>query len=246
MASSIGYGRKRALIIGINRYVNAPLKYCENDANDLKRTLEDIGFDVSLGINCNREEFLTIITTFVKEIQHTDLIVFYFAGHGKQHEDKNYLLPSDYNYDHLGTEVLYIADHAISAQYIMNSINNKCCRITIYLFDCCRNFMRIRAIDTHQGLSSMNPLPETLIAFSCAPGEAALDETHNNKNGIFIENLLKHITAPNQDIEKVLKHVSRAVKSQSNNFQKPYRTSSLTEEIFLVTTCSKGQNLFFI
>jgi uncharacterized caspase-like protein len=98
----------------------------------------------------------------------------------------------------------------------------------------------------HQGLSAMNPPPETLIAFSCAPGEATLDESKNERNGIFIENLLKHIATPNKDIEEVLKNVSREVKSQTNSFQKPYRTSSLTQEIFLVTTPNEGQNVFFI
>jgi len=246
MASSAGYDRKLALIIGINRYVHTSLSYCENDAKDLKHALEGIGFNVSLGIDCNRAEFLQMINTFVTGIQRTDLILFYFAGHGKQHEDKNYLLPSDYNYNHLTTEDKHIAEHAVNAQYIMNTINDKCCRITIYIFDCCRCFVKTKAIGMHQGLSPMSAPPETLIAFACASGEAALDETKNNRNGIFIENLLNHITTPNKDIEKVLKNVSRGVKLQTNGFQKPYRTSSLTEEIFLVTMRNPGENVFFI
>ncbi|CAF0807415.1 unnamed protein product [Adineta steineri] len=90
-----------------------------------------------------------------------------------------------------------------------------------------------------QGLSSMNAPSETVIAFSCAAGEATLDETGNNRNGIFTENLLKYITMPNKDIEEVLKNVSRDVKQQTGGFQKPYRTSSLTEDVFLVTKRSR-------
>ena len=246
MASSAAYGRKRALIIGINRYPRVPLVYCINDAEDLKDTLVHIGFDVSLGINCDRKEFLQMINTFVEGIQRTDLILFYFAGHGKQHGDQNYLLPSDYDYNHLTTEDKHIADHAVNAQYIMKRIDDKYCRITIFLFDCCRNFVRTRAIDMQQGLSPMNAPAETLIAFSCAPGEATLDETRNNRNSIFTENLLKMITTTNKDIEEVLKTVSRNVKLQTNGFQKPYRTSSLTEEVFLVTKYNQGQNVFCI
>jgi uncharacterized caspase-like protein len=147
MALSVAYGRKRALIIGINRYLRASLVYCINDATDLKNTLEDIGFDVSLGINCDRVEFLQLIDTFVAKTQRTDLILFYFAGHGKQHGDRNYLLPSDYDYDYLTTEEKHITDHAVNAQYIMNKIDGKSCRTTVFLFDCCRNFVRTRAID---------------------------------------------------------------------------------------------------
>jgi uncharacterized caspase-like protein len=244
MTLSDGYGRKRALIIGINHYPSAPLAYCENDAKDLKDTLAGIGFDVSLGINCDRVEFLNMINTFVEGIQRTDLILFYFAGHGKQHEDKNYLLPSGYDYDHLLTEDKQIADHAVNAQYIMKKINDKCCRITIYIFDCCRNYVKTKGIDMQQGLSPMSAPPETLIAFSCAPGGAALDETRNDRNGIFIQSLLKHIATPNKDIEEVLKNVSREVKQQTAGFQKPHRTSSLTENIFLVTEHNQGQFLY--
>jgi uncharacterized caspase-like protein len=81
----------------------------------------------------------------------------------------------------------------------------------------------------------MNTPSETLIVFSCAPGEATLDETGNGKNGIFIENLLKQIATANKDIEEVFKSVSREVRLQTCGLQKPYRTSSLTEEVFLVT-----------
>ncbi|CAF0848891.1 unnamed protein product [Adineta steineri] len=97
-----------------------------------------------------------------------------------------------------------------------------------------------------QGLSIMNAPSETVIAFSCAAGEATLDETGNNRNGIFTENLLKYIAVPNKDIEEVLKRVSRDVKLQTGGFQKPYRTSSLTEDVFLVTNHSEGQTLFFV
>jgi len=235
MALSVGYERKQALIIGINRYHRDKLVYCENDATDLRDTLESIEFNVSLGINCDRKEFIDMVETFVAGIKKTDLILFYFAGHGKQHGDQNYLLPSDYDYDNLMSEDKHIADHAVNAQYIMKKIDDRNCRITIYLFDCCRNYVRTRAIDMSQGLSPMRAPPETLIAFSCAPGEATLDETRNNRNGIFIENLLKHIAKPNKDIEAVLKSVSREVKRQTGGYQKPYRTSTLTEEIFLVT-----------
>ncbi|CAF1169886.1 unnamed protein product [Adineta steineri] len=92
-----------------------------------------------------------------------------------------------------------------------------------------------------QGLSPMNAPSETVIAFSCAPGEATLDETGNNRNGIFTEKLLKHIAIPNKDIEEVLKLVSRDVKLQTGGYQKPYRTSSLTEDVFLATNHSQEQ-----
>jgi len=108
MASSVLYQRKCALIIGINDYPSDPLKYCINDAEDLSRTLQRIGFQITLKLNCNYNEFHHTIDRFAETVQSNDLILFYFAGHGKQMKDQNYLLPMDYEYDHRGYERDYI------------------------------------------------------------------------------------------------------------------------------------------
>jgi uncharacterized caspase-like protein len=240
MASSVVYRRKHALIVGINYYPRDPLKYCINDATDLKTTLQRIDFDVSFGENCNLSEFYNIVNTFAGTIQPNDLVLFYFAGHGKQNEDDNYLLPSDYDYDHRGHEHDYIVKHAVNVKYIMKKIDDRKCRITIYLFDCCRNLVRMRAINLNQGLLPMYAPLQTLIVFACAPGKAVQDEARNNRNGIFIENLLKHIPAPNKDIEEIMKIVARDVNLQTDGHQVPYRTSSLTDQVFLVTNNNQG------
>ncbi|CAF4014961.1 unnamed protein product [Rotaria sp. Silwood1] len=245
MSSSIVYQRKRALIIGINTYKRDPLDYCINDAEDLSETLSNIGFDTKLGGNCRYTEFHGIIDEFAKTIEHDDLVLFYFAGHGKQLEDQNYLLPSDYDYDYSSDEHHYITDHAINVKYIMKKIDDKSCRVTIYIFDCCRKLVKTRGGDEDQGLSSMHAPPKTLIVFACAPGKTVQDETRNGRNGSFVENLLKYIATPNTDIEEVMKNVARAVNLQTDCFQLPYRTSSLTNAVCLVTANKQGQNFFF-
>jgi uncharacterized caspase-like protein len=240
MTSSVIYRNKRALIIGINSYAVDPLLYCINDATDLKTTLRDINFDVSLALNCKLVEFYDTVDTFAKTIQRDDLALFYFAGHGKQMEDHNYLIPSDYCYDYRGLERDYISQHALNVKYIMKKIDDRKCRVTIYLFDCCRNFVKLRAMNANQGLLSMNAPSQTLIVYACAPGNAVQDETRNNRNGSFIENLLKYIATPNKDIEEIMKDVARSVHLQTIGFQLPYRTSSLTESVYLFTNRSQG------
>jgi len=240
MATSVVYQRKLALIIGINNYPRDPLKYCINDATDLKTTLQRIDFDVSFRENCNLSEFYNIVNTFADTIQPNDLVLFYFAGHGKQNEDDNYLLPSDYDYDYREHEHDYIVKHAVNVKYIMKKIDDRKCRITIYLLDCCRNLVRMRAINANQGLLPMHAPLQTLIVFVCAPGKAVQDETRNNRNGIFIENLLSYIAMPNKDIEEVMKDVASDVYSQTGGFQLPYRTTSLINKVFLVTNNNQG------
>jgi hypothetical protein len=177
------------------------------------------------------------IDEFVKTIQDGDLVLFYFAGHGQQSGDENYLLPSDYHYNHFGHESDYIVSHAINVKYIIDEIDSKKGRITIYLFDCCRlkTKMRTRGTDANQGLGPIPIKLQTLVVFACAPNEAVLDETWNNRNGSLMENLLKHITTPDKDIEEIMKKVTVAVNRQTGGIQLPYRTSSLIDDVCLVT-----------
>ena len=163
MASSVVYQRKRALIIGINNYRRDPLKYCINDATDLATTLQRIHFHVSLVLDCSLHEFKQTVNTFVDIIEYDDLVLFYFAGHGNQTEDDNYLLPSDYNYIYQGNERDYISRNAVSEKYIMQNIDDKKCRIIIYLYDCCRNVVRTRSTSGKQGLSTMHAPSQTLV-----------------------------------------------------------------------------------
>jgi uncharacterized caspase-like protein len=206
----------------------------------LKTALQCINFNVSLRRDCNLRKFYHIVDSFAKTIQQNDLVLFYFAGHGKQNEDDNYLLPSDYNYDHRGRERDYIAKHAINVKYIMKKIDDTKCRIAIYLFDCCRYLVKNRADNANQGLLPMHAPLQTLIVFACAPGKQVQDETRNNRNASFIENLLKYIATPDKDIEEIMKDIARDVNLQTDGFQLPYRTSSLTDKVFLVTNNNQG------
>ncbi|CAM4953944.1 unnamed protein product, partial [Rotaria socialis] len=242
MTSSPVYQCKRALIIGINTYQNNSLNYCINDAKDLMTTLNRIGFkEVLLGVDCKRTKFLQMVETFAGRIKPTDLTLFYFSGHGKQYENENYLLPSDYDYDYSTRESIYLLDNAVSVQYIMKKIYHRYCPVTIFIFDCCRTNVRTKGGSDQQGLSPMHASPETLIAYACAPGAVAVDETRNGRNGYFAEHLLKHIATPNNDIEDILKIVAREVKLQTSGFQVPFRTSSLTEKVCLVTSNVQAQ-----
>ena len=79
--------RKLALIIGIGNYEgDKKLDNPENDANDMSLMLERIDFTVTKGVNLTCKEMKGHIRTFEHNIQSGDLVLFYFAGHGKQWE----------------------------------------------------------------------------------------------------------------------------------------------------------------
>ncbi|UJR32732.1 hypothetical protein I4U23_020191 [Adineta vaga] len=234
MVSIVVYKRKRALVIGIDKYARDPLNYCVNDADDLREVLEDIHFHVTFEKDCELALFYRKIDQFTDELQPEDLAIIYLAGHGKQYNDENYLLPVDYCFDFGGSERDYIKTNAINVNYITKRLVSKKCAAVIYLFDCCRSRIHSGTSRSNEGLSKIDGLRQTLIVFGCAPGGAVQDETRNDRNGSFMENLLEHIKRPNTDIEEIMKDVSDAVSLQTRGFQVPYRSSSIVGKVFLV------------
>ncbi|CAF4974478.1 unnamed protein product, partial [Rotaria sp. Silwood1] len=231
--------RKLALVIGIGKYDHCEeLKNPENDANDMSSTLESIDFIVTKKLGLKRAEMKHVIIDFEESIQSNDMVLFYFAGHGIQWEDQNYLIPAD-------TPTLNGADLnkcAINAQDILNNLSDRKPYVTIFLLDCCRNYhLRNHELDARNtdandpksiGLKAMHNAG-SLIAFACAPGTIAIDG-REEKNGLFTKHLLKHIFTPNEDIQMILRDVTKGVTQESKSKQIPFVSASLSErEIYL-------------
>lgn len=70
----------------------------------------------------------------------------------------------------------------------------------------------------------------SLIAYATAPGRTAADG--NSRNGVYTQELLKHIQTPGLPLETVFKRVRIGVMAASGEAQTPWETSSLTGEFF--------------
>jgi uncharacterized caspase-like protein len=236
--------RKLALIIGNNNYSTSPLKNCVNDASRLASLLEKLDCDVKLHTNLNSENMYEYIKAFTKTIQPNDFIIFFFAGHGVQWGDQNFLLPCDKDI----TGGRDMRRYATNAQETVDHMAEKNPHVVVFLLDCCRVYWapstaRAKAVSQQAGLKQMTAPPGTLIAFACAPGQTTSDISSDADNGIFTKYLLKHIPTPDTDIETVLRRVANDVTTETNHLQRPYRVSSITiDNICLV---SNGKYILF-
>ena len=94
---------KKALIVGIDEYPDAPLKGCINDANAVAELLRTNGdgspnFDVSLKLNVKtKAEFLDLIEDLFSG--DADASLLYFSGHGSE---AGHLVTPDYRGKDLG------------------------------------------------------------------------------------------------------------------------------------------------
>ncbi|CAM2708867.1 unnamed protein product [Rotaria socialis] len=217
--------RKRALVIGVSQYEDGSnLSNPRNDANDMANALEKIGFMVMKGINLKSDEMDANISSFVQSIQGTDMALFYFAGHGCQWEDQNFLIPSD-NTNLSGPN---IKCRAINAQHVLEQITKR------------NPHPQLSRGEQNRGLTAMYASSGSLVAFACAPGQTASDGS--GKNGLFTKHLLQHITTPNEDIQMLLRDVSDGVEQESSGQQIPYQNSSLRRRnIYINATDSEDK-----
>ena len=95
---------RRAFLVGIQSYSDGyvqPLERAANDANDLARDLQEVGFDkknIKVAVDLSsRDAFEKIFSDFLSTIQPGDDVVFYFSGHGfgVESDQTNYLLFTD-------------------------------------------------------------------------------------------------------------------------------------------------------
>ena len=78
--------RKMALVIGNNSYGRQSLYNCVNDANDMARALNGIGFHVTKGVDLAYNQMQSYIRNFMTQLRPDDIVLFHFSGHGTQWE----------------------------------------------------------------------------------------------------------------------------------------------------------------
>lgn len=180
-----------ALVIGNTEYPRVRLKNPINDATDLRDQLETVGFKVTLRKDMTLKDMRQVVTQFVSDIRENTVAVFYFAGHGIQLNQENYLIPVDFS----ASEPSDVGASAFPASRIQDLMADKRGALNIIIFDACRdNPYRARVdravVVPAKGLAPMNPIGAGIvIVFATSPGRTA-SENWNGRNGLFTGELL--------------------------------------------------------
>lgn len=134
---------KHALVVGIEKYEKLkPATNASNDARLMHRALAELGFKVE-GINdgptpeITREKLLSSIEDFKNRILASNpsqpkIVVFYFAGHGFNHLNGNFLVTSNAPLDSQR-----LLDHGISLDHIVAELGPGNAILLLFL-DACR------------------------------------------------------------------------------------------------------------
>lgn len=223
--------KRVALIFGNSDYSGAADLdvYPINDAMDIASTLSTLGFEVIMKTDANLNTMNNAIRKFGHQNRDADVALFYFAGHGMQVEQVNYLLP-------IGVEIKDKNDvhfECISVntvQRIMETSNPN--RLNLIILDACRNNpFRTWQRGGETGLADMTPPSGTLIAFATSPGSTAFNKS--GRNGLYTGELIKQLKI-SQRIEDVFINTRVEVEKKSGGHQSPWELARLRGKYFLV------------
>lgn len=222
-------GARRALVIGVSNYPSTlgSLKNPANDAKDIAKTLEDLGFIVTLSVNGSLRNLEEDVVSFSRSLGPEDTAMFYYAGHGVQIQGENYLIPS-------GVEIedeVDIKYKSINLSYILDKIEGRGKGVNLVVLDACRDnpFAQTRGV-TQQGWATINGPVGTLIAYATAPGQVASDGAGDN--GVYTKYLIREMTKPNVKVEDVFKNVRISVDQETSGQQIPWENSSLIGDFY--------------
>lgn len=223
--------RGLALVIGNSDYEHATnLKNPKNDAYDLHIALKKLGFEVQKFHDLSEEEMKKVIGNYLLKLEEYKIGVVFYAGHGIQHEGRNYLIPVNVGLDNPAD----IAKKCIDTGSILKRMELMEVETSVVMLDACRNnpFGNISTFkgDATNGLTGADAPPGTIVAFATSPGKTASDGSGNN--GLYTQEILNHIFKPDLKLEDLFKQVRVSVMKKSRNQQIPWETSSLVEDFY--------------
>jgi uncharacterized caspase-like protein len=220
-----------ALVIGNAAYRNDPLDNPVNDARLIGQSLKQAGFSVSLQENLDRKSLLDALREFGNRLGENTIAVLYYAGHGLQLRDRNYLVPVDAEIR--SEDEIPIA--GIDLGFVLGRMSTARSRINIVILDACRNnpFSASKTGHKVQGLAQMDAPVGTLLAYATAPGKLAAD-SGGGANSIYAVHLARHILTPGLPVEHVFKRVREGVVRETKEAQVPWESSSLQGEFAFV------------
>jgi hypothetical protein len=205
MFAAPAFAEKRvALIIGATSYREVgSLPQATMDARIIHDALTQLGGFSHLPpvlVDPTKAELEAALKSFALEARNADVAVFYFSGHGMQHEDDNWLIPVDASLQN-ETDVLY---EGVRLSTLHQSMRQA--KLRIIILDACRNNPFALSWATTKaagdGLARINNLPlGSVLAYAAAPGKKTPD------NGVYARSLARHMVSEGLELRQVFERV---------------------------------------
>jgi len=213
------FANRKALVIGNDLYTDvSKLNNAGADAEAMAKALSEVGYQVTKHLNVNEKGFKVALRDFRDKVQGGDEVLFFYAGHGVQLANANYLLPVDIK----GDSEEQIKDDAIQLQRFLEDMQDKKTKFALAVIDACRDNPfkgQGRAIGG-RGLAPTTAATGQMVMFSAGSGQQALDKLgpkDQDKNGLFTRIFVKEMRKPGVSVDRVLRNVRNQVVEQAKS-----------------------------
>jgi len=234
--AATGSQRRVALVMGNSSYQYAPhLPNPTNDAEAMAATLQKLGFEVTKGIDLDRTETELLIREFSKALPGADVALLFYAGHGIQVGDHNYLVPVDAQLAdetdlHFEATDLNLVLDVMAREPRVNLVFLDACRDNPFAQTLARSMGSTRSTSIGRGLAIVDASAGSFIAYATDPHQVALDG--NGSHSPFTAALLAHMESPGVSISDMMIEVRNDVLVATQQKQRPWDTSSLTSPFY--------------
>lgn len=219
---------KMALVIGNSKYKHAEILI--NPARDAKAIAEKLrllGFEVLEKNDLSLKQMKNAITDYNRMLDEDSISVVYYAGHGVQKDNRNYLIPIDANI----IRSYEIEFTSVDLQLALSAIDDANPKLNLVLLDACRdNPFEKKITGIHRGnnqssgLTAVNGIHGTILSYATQPGNIAVDGKGDHSP--YAQALLNHLATPGVSIQELLNNVGLDVLASTGGNQVPWFSSS--------------------
>jgi hypothetical protein len=229
-ASEAGMSERVALIIGNGNYQTAKkLQNAVHDAEDLETRLKCFGFSTQLLIDATNQRIDRALKSFRQRLKGSEVALVFFAGHGLQIEDQNFLIATDSDLE----DDITARHSSLPLNRVIDILERGKATTNIVMLDACRDnpFKASWARSSaKRGLAPVYVPRGTLIAYATSPGQYADDG--KGRNGEYTAALLQHIDAIDCSIETMLKRVRNTLNAATGGKQVSWEHTSLAGDFY--------------
>jgi hypothetical protein len=216
---------KVALVIGNSDYASGrvpDLANPRNDAEDVVRALREFGFEATLEQDLDKDGMIAAISDFAEKARNADIALFYYAGHGMQLDLRNYLVPTDAEFETADD----VVNRSVPLDSLTASTEGMKGALLIFIDACQEN-----PLGQRDGLARIPVSANQFVALAALPDMKAADGT--GRNSPFTEAFLTNAGVPGRTISDVMLQVRLDVLATTGS-QVPWDNSSLTQQIVFV------------
>jgi uncharacterized caspase-like protein len=234
--------KRVALVIGNAAYRNAPaLTNPKNDAEDVGRSLQGLGFETIVAADLDRGGMNDALDRFSRQVAGADIALVYYSGHGMQFAGKNFLLPVDarlVSADDVNRFRLMPLDDILEVLQTAKGAR-------VVVLDACRNNpveeeLKRRLASSPggnrdayltRGLGRISSANGLLVAYATQASDVAADGS--GRNSPFTTAFLRNVGTPDIDLRQMLFRVQDDVNKATGGRQRPELSISLVGEFKL-------------